>query len=77
VNVYQQRGGIRAAIRTIPATVPTIEDPIEYLQGDDQAVVTQREVGADTLSFSPGRGLALPQFWVANRSNGSSPGVRC
>ncbi|MDR7523581.1 MAG: type IV pilus twitching motility protein PilT [Armatimonadota bacterium] len=26
INVYQQRGGIGAAIRTIPAAVPTIED---------------------------------------------------
>ncbi|MDQ7858761.1 MAG: type IV pilus twitching motility protein PilT [Armatimonadota bacterium] len=25
VNVYQQRGGVGAAIRTIPATVPTVE----------------------------------------------------
>lgn len=104
VNVYQQRGGIGAAIRTIPATVPTIEtlglpkvvkrlaslprglvlvtgptgsgksttlaaivdhinhsrschvvtieDPIEYIHRDDQAIITQREVGADTHSFS-------------------------
>ncbi len=104
VNIYQQRGGIGTAIRTIPASVPTfdqlrlpkviknlaalprglilvtgptgsgksttlaailnlinhtrschivtIEDPIEYLHHDNQSIVTQREVGADTHSFS-------------------------
>lgn len=104
VNIYQQRGGIGAAIRTIPATVPTIgdlhlpkvvkhlaalprglvlvtgptgsgksttlaaivnlinhsrschivtiEDPIEYLHHDDKSIITQREVGADTHSFT-------------------------
>ncbi len=30
----------------------TIEDPIEYMFLDDQSVITQREVGLDTLSFS-------------------------
>lgn len=29
----------------------TVEDPIEYTFTDDQSVVTQREVGLDTLSF--------------------------
>lgn len=29
----------------------TIEDPIEYLFDDDQCVITQREVGLDTVSF--------------------------
>ncbi len=104
VNIYKQRGGVGAAIRTIPASVPTIEtlrlpkvvkhlaslprglvlvtgptgsgksttlaavvdhinhtrschivtieDPIEYLHHDDKSIVTQREVGADTHSFS-------------------------
>jgi twitching motility protein PilT len=104
VNVYQQRGGIGAAIRTIPASVPTfeqlrlpkvirnlaamprglilvtgptgsgksttlaaiinlinqtrschivtIEDPIEYLHSDQQCIITQREVGGDTHSFT-------------------------
>lgn len=32
--------------------VITIEDPIEYLHTHDQAMVNQREVGADTKSFS-------------------------
>jgi twitching motility protein PilT len=104
VNIYQQRGGMGAAIRTIPASVPTletlnlpkvvrrlaslprglvlvtgptgsgksttlaaivdainhtrschivtIEDPIEYLHHDDVSIITQREVGADTHSFT-------------------------
>ncbi|MBI3997885.1 MAG: type IV pilus twitching motility protein PilT [Armatimonadetes bacterium] len=104
VNVYQQRGGVGAAIRMIPASVPTledlrlpkvirrlaalprglvlvtgptgsgksttlaaivnlinhqrschivtIEDPIEYLHYDDKSIVTQREVGSDTHSFT-------------------------
>jgi twitching motility protein PilT len=104
VNIYQQRGGIGAAIRTIPASVPTfeqlrlpkvirnlaamprglilvtgptgsgksttlaaiinlinqtrschivtIEDPIEYLHSDQQCIITQREVGGDTHSFT-------------------------
>ena len=29
----------------------TVEDPVEYLFHDDQSVITQREVGLDTLSF--------------------------
>jgi twitching motility protein PilT len=30
----------------------TIEDPIEYLHRNSRAIVSQREVGADTLSFA-------------------------
>lgn len=30
----------------------TIEDPIEYFFEDNQAIIDQREVGSDTLSFS-------------------------
>ena len=29
----------------------TIEDPVEYLFRDDQSVITQREIGLDTLTF--------------------------
>jgi twitching motility protein PilT len=32
--------------------IVTIEDPIEYLHGSNKCAVTQRELGADTLSFS-------------------------
>src|SRR3990172_9721686 len=104
INIYQQRGAIGAAIRTIPAAPPnldklklpkvvrrlamlprglvlvtgptgsgksttlaaivdvinhtrschvvTIEDPIEYLHTDDVCIITQREVGQDTHSFT-------------------------
>jgi twitching motility protein PilT len=36
---------------TVRRRIITVEDPIEYLFVDDQSVVTQREVGLDTLSF--------------------------
>ncbi|MEW6233634.1 MAG: type IV pilus twitching motility protein PilT [Chloroflexota bacterium] len=32
--------------------VVTIEDPIEYLHQDEQCIITQRELGMDTLSFA-------------------------
>ncbi len=38
--------------RTIKRRIITVEDPIEYMFEDDQSVITQREVGLDTLSFS-------------------------
>lgn len=31
----------------------TIEDPIEYIFTQDKSIVSQREVGADTLGFAP------------------------
>jgi twitching motility protein PilT len=31
--------------------IVTIEDPIEFLHRDSKAIISQREVGADTLSF--------------------------
>jgi twitching motility protein PilT len=31
--------------------IVTIEDPIEYVHPDKQCIVTQREVGIDTMSF--------------------------
>jgi twitching motility protein PilT len=37
--------------RTRRARIITIEDPIEYTFVDDLSVITQREVGLDTLSF--------------------------
>ncbi|MDO8574627.1 MAG: ATPase, T2SS/T4P/T4SS family, partial [bacterium] len=39
----------------------TIEDPIEYLFTQDRSVVSQREVGADTHSFSDGLRTILRQ----------------
>ncbi len=37
--------------RTQRRRIITIEDPVEYIFRDDQSVITQREVGLDTLSF--------------------------
>jgi len=41
--------------------IVTIEDPIEYLHRDKNSVVNQREVGADTESFSKALRAALRQ----------------
>jgi twitching motility protein PilT len=38
--------------RTFARHVVTIEDPIEFLHADERSVVNQREVGADTTSFT-------------------------
>jgi twitching motility protein PilU len=40
----------RAAQKT--GHILTIEDPIEYLHSHDKAIVSQREIGLDTLSYS-------------------------
>ena len=37
-----------------PCHILTIEDPIEYLHDNRQAVVHQREVGIDAQSFDAG-----------------------
>ncbi|MFQ5739564.1 MAG: type IV pilus twitching motility protein PilT [Acidobacteriota bacterium] len=41
--------------------IVTIEDPIEYLHRDIRSVITQREVGTDTPSFSRALRAALRQ----------------
>lgn len=41
--------------------VITIEDPIEYLHRDNEAIITQREVGTDTRSFAYALRSALRQ----------------
>ena len=41
--------------------VITIEDPIEYLFGDNKCFITQRELGADTKSFASALKHALRQ----------------
>ena len=38
--------------RTEPCHIVTIEDPIEFVHTNDRAVVSQREIGTDTRSFS-------------------------
>lgn len=41
--------------------VITIEDPIEYLHRDKQSIITQRELGVDTLSYANALRAALRQ----------------
>ncbi|MDA8359309.1 MAG: PilT/PilU family type 4a pilus ATPase [Actinomycetota bacterium] len=38
--------------RSKPLHIVTVEDPIEFLHGHKRSVISQREVGADTASFS-------------------------
>jgi twitching motility protein PilT len=38
--------------RTKPLHIVTVEDPIEFLHNHKRSVISQREVGADTASFS-------------------------
>jgi twitching motility protein PilT len=47
--------------RTRTAHVVTIEDPIEVMHTDDQASISQRELGADTPSFASAMRAALRQ----------------
>src|SRR5439155_401308 len=47
--------------RTADRHIITIEDPIEYLHRDEQSIVTQREIGADCVSFAAGLKGALRQ----------------
>ncbi len=44
---------------TRKCSIVTIEDPIESLFPDDQALVSQREVGLDTASFASGLRAAM------------------
>ncbi len=44
-----------------PVHVVSIEDPLEFLHRDKQAIITQREIGHDTLSFANALRAALRQ----------------
>lgn len=46
---------------TSPVNIVTLEDPIEILHRDKQALVSQRELGTDTLSFAAGLRAAMRQ----------------
>ena len=46
---------------TRPVHVITIEDPLEFAHADRKAIITQREVGHDTLSFANALRGALRQ----------------
>jgi twitching motility protein PilT len=50
---------IGAINATRPCHILTIEDPVEYLHGPGTALVNQREVGTDVLSFADGLRAAL------------------
>ncbi|HEX8295919.1 MAG TPA: PilT/PilU family type 4a pilus ATPase, partial [Chthoniobacteraceae bacterium] len=47
--------------QTVRKHIITLEDPIEYLFTDQQAVIEQREVGLDTASFASGLKNVLRQ----------------
>lgn len=47
--------------RSVPHHVVTIEDPIEFSFQDKKAVINQREVGVDTLSYATALRAALRQ----------------
>lgn len=46
---------------TRPVHVVTVEDPLEFVHKDKKAIITQREVGHDTLSFANALRGALRQ----------------
>ncbi len=47
--------------RTVPCHIITIEDPVEFMHPSRMAMVRQREVGQDTVSFARGLKSALRQ----------------
>ncbi len=46
---------------TQPVNIVTLEDPIEVLHRDRMAMISQRELGMDTLSFSAGLRASMRQ----------------
>jgi twitching motility protein PilT len=44
-----------------PVHIVTIEDPLEFVHRDKKAIVTQREIGHDTLSFANALRAAMRQ----------------
>ena len=48
-------------IKTRPAHIITIEDPIEFLFGDGMSSVSQRELGTDTMAFAEALRNAMRQ----------------
>ena len=52
---------IRHINHTRACHILTIEDPIGILHSDDQAIITQREVGMDTNGFAPALRAAMRQ----------------
>src|SRR3989344_3496237 len=60
-NGFFQRGKMSIALRLIPNVIKTIEDPIEYLYQEEKALIDQREVGIDTVSFQSALNAAFRQ----------------
>ena len=54
-------GMIQYINRTVERHVITLEDPIELIFTEDRCVISQREVGTDTISFGEGLKHALRQ----------------
>ncbi len=54
-------GMIRELNTTESVHIVTVEDPLEFLHSDMKAIITQREVGRDTLSFANALRGALRQ----------------
>ncbi|MBM3750926.1 MAG: PilT/PilU family type 4a pilus ATPase [Acidimicrobiia bacterium] len=52
---------VAAINQTRKVHILTIEDPIEFVHHDDQAVISQREVGIDVPSYAAGLKSALRQ----------------
>jgi pilus retraction protein PilT len=50
---------VHALNQTQAKHIITLEDPIEFVHGPGQGLVTQREVGRDTVSFASGLRAAL------------------
>lgn len=46
---------------TKSVNIITVEDPVEYLYRDDKAIISQREIGIDTLSYANALKAALRQ----------------
>lgn len=51
INVFQQKGEPSLVARYIEDSIPTIEDPLEFVHRNRKSLVSQREVGIDTYSF--------------------------
>lgn len=47
--------------QTTPKHIITIEDPVEYIFNSNKSIISQRQVGVDTASFSDGIKYALRQ----------------
>src|SRR5262245_26380473 len=47
--------------RSVDRHIITVEDPIEYIHQDEHSIVTQREIGADCMTFAAGLKGALRQ----------------